>query len=141
MQLADSAFGDYCDMAREAYSDPYKGSDSDLIPVCLQILDLIYKFPDRRSQFVDEFIAVWKHPDYAPHELIAFCMRHLRWEELKRFFEQEMATVMGMEDHRAIPCIRTILEAYEDDWTYPEEEPYSLIENYTPHSVPRRQTF
>jgi len=137
MHFADGTFGDYCDMAREAYANPEKGSDTDLIPVCVLILDLVYTFPDRRHQFVEEFITVWKHPEYAPHELIAFCMRHLKWDELKRYFEQEMVSATGRQDHRAIPCIQTILEVYEDEWPDSDQEPYSLIENYTP---PRTQT-
>jgi hypothetical protein len=55
-------------------------------------------------------------------------MRVLRWEEIQDFFREIHARAVAAKDHRAEPCARGILDAYEDHWDGAEEEPYRQLD-------------
>ena len=50
-------------------------------------------------------------------------MRVLQWSEIREFIEREHDKARVENDWRTIPCARSILNAYGDEWDYPNIGP------------------
>src|SRR5438034_39756 len=63
----------------------------DIEPVLIALLNLVQAYPDQRPRFVELFLAVADGAIETPPELLPFCMRTLRYPEIKAHFLAECA--------------------------------------------------
>ena len=77
-----------------------------------RVLDYIKRHPEVRETAEALFIEAL---DWVldPWELIAFCMHELRWQSVRDAVETRLAL---SRNQREKPILRSILEAFEDDW-------------------------
>ena len=84
----------------------------------IQMLGIIKNNMELKSSFLDIFSKSIKS-DYMPIELIQFCMRELKWPEVKLMAIKQLE---HSNDPRLISSIGSILEVYETEW--PDEDLY-----------------
>lgn len=108
--------------------------DEEIIPQCIEMVRIIQNHPDLRGEFVNAFKEMWHSADYG-WEPIMFCMRVLCWKEIQEYFRDIHSQSIASNDFRAEPCVRGILEAYEEFWDSADEEPYSALEAYRNQTV------
>lgn len=87
----------------------------DLVPYGMSILSLIEDSSESRENLSEIFKSAWEQ-HWGPYELIAFCMHKLKWSESKVYFEVVSRRAIARNDWRAVSCLNTILEAFEDEW-------------------------
>lgn len=89
----------------------------------IQILNLVKSHPKKRDVFVKLFTEVIEGRIQAPDYLIPFCMRELRFPEIK---ERALQNVNNLEQYpRMMNYISDIIHAFEDDvWINADLWPY-----------------
>jgi hypothetical protein len=110
-----SEFRTLCEQAEIVYSHPESHGTSDLVPYGRQILSLIERHPERRSDFERAFCDLWQTP-FGPWELISFCMHTLRWPVVRQFIERAFREAEQRQDWRSLPIASHILASFSDDW-------------------------
>lgn len=97
------------DMLGQFPSSPIDAGE--LEPRLSEILTLIMENPLEREQFVRLFVNMLQGQHESPEWLIAYCMRTLRWPEIKQAAE----AVRVSNDAKRLPLAWEVLDAYEDD--------------------------
>jgi hypothetical protein len=82
-------------------------------PAFLAILQLVQEHPQARSAFAYCFIHLFHWPELGPWNLIEYCMRELRWEEVQSHLAG-IAAVTPEINCRSIA--NRILEVFQDSW-------------------------
>ena len=82
-------------------------------PSFLAVLTFVQEHPQERTAFAYCFIHLFHWPELGPWNLIEYCMRELRWEEVRSHLAG-IATVTPEINCRAIA--NRILAAFEEYW-------------------------
>ncbi|WP_416637125.1 hypothetical protein [Pseudomonas sp. OHS18] len=77
----------------------------------LDILNFIKENLAFREAFVRKFEAILVASE-SPFECVAFCMRELKWPEIKEYAEQHFNPATDPRTE----ALRTVLTAYDDIW-------------------------
>jgi hypothetical protein len=77
-----------------------------------EILELIQAAPHERHKFVNLFIDMLRGRQPSPEWLIAYCMRTLRWPEVREAAEQ----LADSDNSLILSQAREVLRSYEDEW-------------------------
>jgi hypothetical protein len=84
----------------------------ELEPYLLEILRFVNSNIDSRNELVECFNLIVKE-DRGPIEVLEFCMRELRWEEVRETVMQEMKS---NSDIRVLDALERVLAVFEDEW-------------------------
>jgi hypothetical protein len=85
-------------------------------PYLLRILQYVKGNKDYESQFKECFIQILNDDSIHAWEIVMYCMRDLRWEEVK----EEVKKKWKSGDIRTKAVMEDILEAYEPNWSASE---------------------
>ncbi len=80
----------------------------------LEILFFVKKNPGYRKDFARGFINIVNDYKYGPLEIVIFCMRDLRWEDVKKAASERQ---MSCEDPRIKSAMQEVLDVYKSVWT------------------------
>lgn len=97
-----------CRKADEAYSEELDVSYESTL---LDILEFVKQHPESKFEFVNKFIEMLS-TSKGPIEVVAFCMRELKWPEIKEFVVQQMNS---SKDPRS-EALRATITAYDNHW-------------------------
>jgi hypothetical protein len=81
----------------------------------VEIIELVERHPEQRDLFVHCFceVAMWRRP--APWSLVAFCMRRLRFPEIKELIHRDAAEHEGTAYYaNHMNYWSTVMHAYHD---------------------------
>lgn len=78
-----------------------------------RFLQLVQESPAERASFVELFIEMLSGRRPSPDWLVAYCMRVLRWPEVRSAAEEEIRK----GSPSTLSDARDVLTAYGDDWT------------------------
>jgi len=87
------------------------GTD-ELEPYLLQILQFVQSNSNSREELVENFKTIVKEEKW-PIEILEFCMRELKWDEIKLSVLQEMS---NSSDLRVRDALSRVLAVYEKEW-------------------------
>jgi len=94
------------------YSDsPLNASDME--DDLQRFLQVVQESPEERSGFAAMFIDMLSGRSRSPEWLVAYCMRALRWPEVRAAAETEIQKKLPL----TLSDARDVLTAYEDEWT------------------------
>lgn len=79
------------------------------------VLELVRENPAERSEFAQRFIEMLEDKRPSPEWLIAYCMRTLRWPEVKLAAER----VIASSDPHALSLAAEVLDTYAEDDEWP----------------------
>lgn len=108
MNSITDQFDVLCRKAEAAYGEEL---DVSYETTLLNILKFVKQHPESNIEFVKKFKEILLS-NKGPFEAVSFCMRELRWPEIKEFVVQQMNL---SEDPRS-EALRTIVTAYDEDW-------------------------
>lgn len=108
MSLLSEEFDKLCAASLEAFNEELDISYEETL---INILNFVKQHPKDRGMFVEKFKAILLSRN-SPFESVAFCMRELRWPEIKDFVIQ---TMNASDDPRS-EALRTVVTAYDDEW-------------------------
>jgi hypothetical protein len=104
-------FWDLCNNAKQIAE---KTADSrEREPTFLAVLTFVQDHPQDRTSFADCFIHLFHWPELGPWNLIEYCMRELRWQEVQSHLSG-IAAVTPEINCRYIA--NRILAAFQDPW-------------------------
>jgi hypothetical protein len=84
-------------------------------PTLVAILDLVQAHPEQQNLFVTLFLAVAEGSIKTPRQLLPFCMRTLRYPEIKALLLVECAQDQTTERfRRRMNFISEVLHAFDD---------------------------
>ena len=114
----------FWDLCKQASMEWEKTADTKLYePFLLEILNHVKS----NSEFVEEFkkcfIQIIKKPEIAIWEIVMYCMRELRWDEIYNAAKEEH---FHSDDIRNKDVLENILAVFDDDW-----EDSDLFEYYS----------
>jgi len=104
-------FWELVKLAQEVWDKTY--STEEIEPYLLDILRLAREHPHERNNLANCFIKLLKEPR-ATVEIFQFCMRELRWLEIKRAVEEQMWQNAG--NLRFLDAMQQILDVYSEEW-------------------------
>ncbi len=93
-----------------------KGQDcglDQLEPDLLNILNFTKLHADKREELAECFFGLVHDRTKGPFEILIFCMRELRWPEVRVEVEKRLEK---SEDPRVHSVLNEILDVYEDEW-------------------------
>ncbi len=90
------------------------GSTLVLEPYVVAALDLAKGNPDDRADLAGAFISLTTAG--GPWEFVAACMHALRWTEVRVAIAGHLDEAIRRDDWRAIPVLRSVVEAFENEW-------------------------
>ena len=82
-------------------------------PSFVPILNFVKEHPEHREALAYCFMTLFHCDDLGPYEIIEYCMRELRWQEVHDYFAG-IASVTPDINWRAVA--KRLLEAYYDPW-------------------------
>jgi hypothetical protein len=97
-------------------------SAEEIEPYLVAVLEFVLAHPEEKDSFLQYLLHAFDGPsEPVAADLHAFCMRELRWPEIREraFHEFRASNVPGSEF-----WLRGILEAYEDRWVGDEMYAY-----------------
>ena len=94
---------------------------SDLGTLCLTpygeaIVSMVLENPSETPEFEKQFLQMWLEPKKVPHELLTYCMYHLKLPGLRSHIEEYRHIALSQNDWRAEGPTRMILDAYKEPW-------------------------
>jgi hypothetical protein len=89
------------------------GTATDCEPYFLATLNFVKKNPQHWADFKHLFVNMVSDPAAGPWELIAFCMRELRWPEVLTAVQRELES---SNDFRVKTVMSKIAAVYTSDW-------------------------
>jgi len=99
-----------------AVCDPEHPSTPDFEPQLLKVLQFVKASPEARRELGQAFVEMVTDLERGAWEIIQFCMRELRWPEVRQALQREFDTAKLKNDWRRIAVLRDILDVYEPDW-------------------------
>jgi hypothetical protein len=126
-------------LCREAHARDLTTLDcTEVEPLLVEILKLVKARPEERQTFVELFLAVDAGTIDAPMYLIPFCMRELKFPEIRERLYNECEHEQGTERFvRRMNYISDVFHAYDDPvWEDAVMWPYYAFElqhNQPPH--------
>ncbi len=104
-------FWQLCEIAHElAQITPFSNERE---PSFVPILNFVKDHPQDRQALAYCFMILFHCPDLGPYEIIEYCMRELRWQEVHEYLAG-VALVTPDINWRAVA--KRLLEAYYDPW-------------------------
>lgn len=90
-------------------------SETVIVPFVRDAEDLIRGYPEQRSHLATLILSEWANGRCA-WEVLAHLMHLVRWVEVRAVIAKELKASISADDWRAIPVLRHVLDAWEDDW-------------------------
>jgi hypothetical protein len=87
----------------------------------LEILRFVQNHPSDRQELIYCFIKLLGPRSGYPHEIVVFCMRELRWPEIR---EAAAKICDENDDFRTKTIMADILAVYREDWDGGDFYPY-----------------
>lgn len=109
MKSINNTFSKLCLRARQAYDEELEGISFE--SALLDILNYVKKNKLYKAQFVELFNSLLISKD-SPYEAVAFCMRELRWPEVRDYATK----IMNESCDPRVEALRSVVTAYEDEW-------------------------
>jgi hypothetical protein len=106
-------FWGLCDEARRLSETTLDSRERE--PAFLAVLNFILDHPEERAAFAYCFLHLFHWPELGPWNLIEYCMRELRWEEVRSHLAG-IAAVTPEINCRFIA--NYILTAFQDPWPH-----------------------
>jgi hypothetical protein len=100
-----------CDQARQLAETTVFSNRRE--PALLSILEFVQKNPQDRGNFAYCFMHLFHHPDLGPYEIIEYCMRELRWQEVHDYF---IGIANAAPDLNCRAVANRIIDAFHDPW-------------------------
>jgi hypothetical protein len=117
----------FIQLCQQAYDLDWKTEDCrDVEPLMIAILELVKAHPTQHHHFVQLFSAVDDGTIAAPDYLVAFCMRDLKFAELRDKLVQECAADQNTAHfRRRMNYISHVMHAFDDViWEQADFWPY-----------------
>jgi hypothetical protein len=89
------------------------GTATDCEPYFLATLNFVKMNPQHSADFKRLFVTMVRDPEAGPWELIAFCMRELKWPEVLTAVQQELES---SKDFRVKTVMSKIAAVYAPEW-------------------------
>ena len=118
MKTINSEFDILCQSSIDAYDETIEGVSYE--STLVDILEFVKLNKSEKQFFIGRFKQIMNSNDM-PLECVSFCMRELRWLEIKEYASK---CVRESNDPRSHALI-TITQVYEDDW--PDEDLYEYF--------------
>jgi hypothetical protein len=122
---------EFTGLCKRAYELDFETDNiQDIEPVLISILELIKIHPHDRDLFVKLFIDVFEGRIPSPDYLLPFCMRELKYAEIKAWIFEQMNEDCSSERFvRRMNYVSHIIHAFDDDiWEDAEMWPYYAYE-------------
>jgi len=103
------------------------GTATDCEPYFLSTLKYVKMHPDEWPEFKHLFVSMAIDPAVGPWELIAFCMRELRWPEVLEVVQFQLRV---SQDFRVKEVMAKIAAVYANEW-----EDGDLYHYYSPNQT------
>jgi hypothetical protein len=103
-----------------------KADCAEMEPAFLGIIRLVQNNPSDRSYFVEQFIQIAVGTIPAPWEMAPYCMRELRFPEVRAAIEAHYAHLLEQNKHaRYMNYLSHMAKAYDDPiWSDADMWPY-----------------
>ncbi len=79
----------------------------------LEILNFVKLYPEFKSVFIELFIEIAADHQKGIWEIVAFCMRELKWKGVK---DGLLDLKNKCKDHRSVAIYESTLNVYSEDW-------------------------
>lgn len=116
--MTPSVLDEFQELARQSLRA--SRSDDDSESSMSDVLELALRNPGSRPLLADAFLAVLgvggRDRIEGAAELVPYCMRTLRWAEVRTQLEAELTTSVSANDWRAVAVLNHALAAFEDTW-------------------------
>lgn len=94
-----------CDKAMREFDESFESS-------LIDILNFVKSHPEAKDEFVEKFKEIVNESKSKPFEAVSFCMRELRWPEIRSYIESEINSSPGRHE-----LLVSALAAYDDEWS------------------------